>query len=116
MTSTRNWEPIKHYEDIFFDYFDGIGKITINRERYRNAFRPTTVNEMSDALNICREDQRINVIVLTGAGDKAFCSGGDQTVKGIGGYVDKQGIPRLNILEVQRQIRKIGRASCRGSG
>ncbi|MDX9908455.1 MAG: enoyl-CoA hydratase-related protein, partial [Mariniphaga sp.] len=105
MKSTRNWETIKEYEDIFFDYFEGIGKITINRERYRNAFRPLTVSEMSDALNICREDQRINVVVFTGAGDKAFCSGGDQTVKGKGGYVDKDGIPRLNILEVQRQIR-----------
>ncbi|MFW5755334.1 MAG: 1,4-dihydroxy-2-naphthoyl-CoA synthase [Tangfeifania sp.] len=107
MNTKRNWETIKEYEDIFFDYFDGIGKITINRERYRNAFRPTTVNEMSDALNICREDQRINVVVLTGAGNKAFCSGGDQNVKGHGGYVDKKGVPRLNILEVQRQIRSM---------
>lgn len=107
MTVNRNWETIKLYEDIFFDYFDGIGKITINRERYRNAFRPTTVNEMSDALCICREDRQINVVVITGAGDKAFCSGGDQTVKGEGGYIDKEGIPRLNILEVQRQIRSM---------
>ena len=107
MTTNRNWETIKTYEDIFFDYFDGIGKITINREHCRNAFRPTTVNEMSDALRICREDQRINVVVLTGAGDKAFCSGGDQSVRGKGGYIDKEGIPRLNILEVQRQIRSM---------
>ena len=107
MSTNRQWQTIREYEDIFFDYFDGIGKITINRERYRNAFRPTTVNEMSDALRICREDQRINVVVLTGAGDKAFCAGGDQTVKGKGGYMDKDGIPRLNILEVQKQIRSL---------
>ena len=107
METKRNWDSIKDYEDIFFDYFEGIGKITINRERYRNAFRPNTVNEMSDALRICREDQRINVVVLTGAGEKAFCAGGDQTVKGKGGYIGKDGIPRLNILEVQRQIRSL---------
>lgn len=105
--NTRTWETIKEYEDIIFGYFEGIAKITINRERYRNAFRPTTVNEISDALRICREDQRIQVVVLTGAGDKAFCAGGDQTVKGKGGYIDKDGIPRLNILEVQRQIRSL---------
>ncbi|GEM_PF-103647 len=107
MSINRQWQTIREYEDIFFDYFDGIGKITINRERYRNAFRPTTVNEISDALKICREDQSINVVVLTGAGDKAFCAGGDQTVKGKGGYIDKEGIPRLNILEVQKQIRSM---------
>ncbi len=107
MSTTRKWETIKEYEDIFFDYFDGIGKITINREHVRNAFRPTTVNNITDALNICREDQHINVIVLTGAGDKAFCSGGDQHVKGTGGYIDENGIPRLNILEVQKQIRSM---------
>ena len=107
MSTKRQWETIKEYEDIFFDYYDGIGKITINREQVRNAFRPTTVNNISDALHLCREDQRINVIVLTGAGDKAFCSGGDQNVKGTGGYIDENGIPRLNILEVQKQIRSM---------
>ncbi|WP_321343379.1 1,4-dihydroxy-2-naphthoyl-CoA synthase [uncultured Draconibacterium sp.] len=107
MSTKRQWETIKEYEDIFFDYYDGIGKITINREQVRNAFRPTTVNNISDALHICREDNRINVIVLTGAGDKAFCSGGDQNVKGTGGYIDENGIPRLNILEVQKQIRSM---------
>ena len=74
MTTKLNWETIKEYEDIFFDYFDGIGKITINREHYRNAFRPTTVNNISDALRICREDQGINVVVLTGAGE-SFAAG-----------------------------------------
>ncbi|PSM51676.1 1,4-dihydroxy-2-naphthoyl-CoA synthase [Campylobacter blaseri] len=105
--SKREWKKIKDYEDIFFDYFEGIGKITINREHKRNAFRPKTVNEITDALRICREDMSINVIVLTGAGDKAFCSGGDQSVKGEGGYIDDGGVPRLNILEVQRQIRSM---------
>lgn len=107
MSTTRQWETIKQYEEILFDYFDGIAKITINRPRYRNAFTPTTSMEMSDALRICRESQDIYVVVLTGAGDKAFCSGGDQNVKGIGGYIDKNGIPRLNILDVQKQIRSL---------
>lgn len=107
MSTTRQWETIKEYEEIFFDYFEGIGRITINRPRYRNAFTPTTSMEMSDALRICRESQDIYVVVLTGAGDKAFCSGGDQNVKGIGGYIDKNGIPRLNILDVQKQIRSL---------
>ncbi len=103
----RNWTTIKEYEDILFDFFEGIAKITINRPRYRNAFTPTTTSEISDALRICREDQNINVVVLTGAGDKAFCSGGDQNVKGAGGYIGKDGVPRLNVLDVQRQIRSM---------
>ncbi len=107
MAEKREWSTIKEYEEIFFDYFEGIAKITINRPRYYNAFTPTTVSEISDALRICREDQQINVVVLTGAGDKAFCSGGDQNVKGVGGYVGKDGVPRLNVLEVQRQIRSM---------
>lgn len=107
MTEKRNWEIIKDYEEILFELWEGIGKITINRPRYRNAFTPTTTTEMSDALRICREDQRINVVVLTGAGDKAFCSGGDQNLKGAGGYIGKDGIPRLNVLDVQKQIRSL---------
>ena len=103
----RVWQPLKAYEDILFDYYNGIARITINRERYRNAFTPTTTAEMSDALRICREDQSINVVVLTGAGDKAFCSGGDQNVKGRGGYIGKDGVPRLSVLDVQKQIRSI---------
>ena len=82
-------------------------KYTINRPRYRNAFTPTTTTEISDALYYCRECQDINVIVLTGAGDKAFCSGGDMNVKGHGGYVGKDGVPRLNVLDVQKQIRSM---------
>ena len=80
METKREWTPIKEYEDILFDYYNGIARITINRERYRNAFTPTTTGEMSDAMRICREEPDINVVVLTGAGDKAFCSGGDQNV------------------------------------
>jgi naphthoate synthase len=107
MSTTRNWETIKEYEDILFNFYEGIAKITINRPRYRNAFTPTTSTEISDALRICRENQDIYVVVLTGAGDKAFCSGGDQNAKGIGGYIGKDGIPRLNILDVQKQIRSM---------
>ena len=107
MSAKRPWETIKEYEEILFDYFEGIGRITINRERYRNAFTPTTSMEMSDALRICRERQEIGVVVLTGAGDKAFCAGGDQNVKGKGGYFGKDGVPRLNILDVQKQIRSM---------
>lgn len=107
METIRNWQSIKTYEDILFEFCEGVGKITINRPRYRNAFTPTTTLEMSDALRICREDNAILVVVLTGSGDKAFCSGGDQNVKGKGGYIGEDGIPRLNVLEVQRQIRSM---------
>lgn len=103
----REWTKIKDYEEILFDYYEGIGRITINRERYRNAFTPTTTAEMSDALRICREMPEISVVVLTGAGDVAFCAGGDQNVKGKGGYIDKNGVPRLSVLDVQKQIRSI---------
>lgn len=101
------WEPIKQYEEILFEFYDGIAKITINRPEKRNAFTPLTVQEMIDAMHICREDPRIKVIVLTGAGDKAFCSGGDQSVRGIGGYIGKDQVPRLNVLDLQRMIRSI---------
>lgn len=103
----RNWQTIKEYSEIKFEFFEGIGKITINRERYRNAFTPQTVKELIDAFNYCREDGNIRVVVLTGAGDKAFCSGGDMHVKGLGGYIDNNGVPRLNILDVQKQIRSL---------
>lgn len=107
MSEKREWKKIKEYKEILFDYYNGIAKITINRERYRNAFTPTTVSEMSDAFYICRENQDINVVILTGAGDKAFCSGGDMHVKGHGGYVGTDGVPRLNVLDVQKQIRSL---------
>ena len=102
-----DWKPIKEYEDILFDYYDGIAKITINRPQVYNAFRPQTNNEMLDAMAICRERPDIGVVVLTGAGDKAFCSGGDQKVKGIGGYIDGNGVPRLNVLDLHKAIRSI---------
>ena len=103
----REWSTIKEYKEILFDFYNGIARITINRERYRNAFTPTTTTEISDALYICRERQEICVVVLTGAGDKAFCAGGDMHVKGRGGYVGTDGIPRLNVLDVQKQIRSL---------
>ncbi len=103
----REWTTIKEYQDIKFEFFEGIAKITINRPEVRNAFRPETTKEMSDAMLICREDPNIGVVVFTGAGDKAFCSGGDQKVKGRAGYVGQDGVPRLNILDVQKQIRSI---------
>lgn len=106
----RNWKAIKDYEEIKFEFFEGIGKITINRPRYRNAFTPLTVKEMTDAMNICRDSMDIQVIILTGAGDKAFCSGGDQNVRGHGGYVGKDTVPRLNVLDLQKQIRSIPKA------
>ena len=101
------WSKIKDYEDILFERRGAIAKITINRPRVYNAFRPKTNSEMLDAMNICREDATIGVIILTGAGDKAFCSGGDQNVKGSGGYIDGDGVPRLNVLDLHRAIRSI---------
>ena len=102
------WISIKNYEDIKFEKTsDGIGKVTINRPEVRNAFRPQTVKELQDAFNICREDSSIGVVILTGEGKEAFCSGGDQKVRGSAGYVGSDGIPRLNILDVQKQIRQL---------
>jgi len=103
----RNWTKIKEYEEIKFEFFEGIAKITINRPRYYNAFTPDTTKEMCEAMVHCRENQDISVVILTGEGDKAFCSGGDQNVKGFAGYVGKDGVPRLNILDLQKQIRSI---------
>jgi len=107
MQHMRNWKKLKEYKEILFDLYNGIARITINRPRYRNAFTPLTVQEMSDAFGICRENPEIRVVVLTGAGDKAFCSGGDMHVKGRGGYVGSDGVPRLNVLDVQKQIRTL---------
>lgn len=103
----REWKPIKKYEDILFEQYGRIAKITINRPRVYNAFRPQTNKEMLDAMAYCRDASDIGVIILTGAGDKAFCSGGDQNVKGIGGYIDEQGVPRLNVLDLHKAIRSI---------
>jgi naphthoate synthase len=103
----REWTSLKEFEEIRFEYFEGIGKITINRPRYYNAFTPDTTREISEALVMCRENTEIRVVILTGQGDKAFCSGGDQNVKSFAGYVGKDGVPRLNVLDVQRQIRSL---------
>lgn len=100
------WETIKAYEDIRLERTsDGIGKITINRPEVRNAFRPKTVFELIDAFNIVREDNTVGVVILTGEGNEAFCSGGDQKVRGDAGYIGSDGVPRLNILDVQKLIR-----------
>ncbi len=107
MSEIRKWTAIKEYDEIKFEFFEGIAKITINRPRYRNAFTPHTTKEMCDAMEHCREDQDISVVILTGEGDKAFCSGGDQNIKGFAGYIDKEGVPRLNILDFQKLIRSL---------
>jgi len=99
------WERVRDYSDIIFEKADGIGKITINRPEVRNAFRPETLTELIDAFTACREDPEIGVVILTGAGDQAFCSGGDQRVRGHGGYVGRDGVPRLNALDLQKVIK-----------
>lgn len=107
-----NWEIVKNYEDILYHKADGIAKITINRPHKRNAFRPKTVFELYEAFCDAREDTTIGVVLFTGAGPHtdgkyAFCSGGDQSVRGKAGYVDDAGIPRLNVLDLQRLIRSM---------
>src|SRR6266446_10558623 len=104
-----DWERSGDYTDIVYEASTpaGIGKITINRPEVRNAFRPRTVVEMSHAFDRARDDPSIGVIILTGAGTEAFCSGGDQRVRGDDGYVDEAGIGRLNVLDLQVQIRRL---------
>ena len=99
------WTEVESFKDIKYHKMDGIAKITINRPEKRNAFRPKTVFEMGQALADAREDQKIGVVILTGEGEKAFCSGGDQSLRGDAGYVDDAGVHRLNVLDFQRQIR-----------
>ena len=103
----RNWTTIKEYDEILFEQAGKVAKITINRPHVHNAFTPKTVMEMIDAFNISRDKEDVGVIILTGAGDQAFCSGGDQKVRGNGGYVGEDNIPRLNVLDLQRLIRVI---------
>ncbi len=106
--SNVTWSKALTFQDILYDKCDeGIAKITINRPSVRNAFRPLTVSELSQAFADARDDASIGVVILTGAGEKAFCSGGDQKVRGVGGYVDESGVPRLNVLDLQRQIRTL---------
>ena len=99
------WNSIKEYSDIKFEYYSGVAKITINRPEVYNAFRPETNIEMLDAMDLCRERNDVDIVVITGEGKKAFCSGGDQNVKGSGGYIGKDGVPRLNVLEIQKNKR-----------
>ena len=101
------WTTIRTYEDIRYERFEGIGKITIARPEVHNAFRPKTLHELSDAFLAAREDAGIGVAVLTGEGPHAFCSGGDQRVRGEQGYVGEDGVPRLNVLDLQKQIRSL---------
>ncbi len=99
------WVTAGKFSDIQYHKADGIAKITINRPEVRNAFRPLTVTEMAQALADAREDQSIGVVILTGQGEKAFCSGGDQKIRGDSGYKDESGVHRLNVLDFQRQMR-----------
>ncbi|KAB2208996.1 1,4-dihydroxy-2-naphthoyl-CoA synthase, partial [Staphylococcus epidermidis] len=105
--TNRQWETLREYDEIKYEFYEGIAKVTINRPEVRNAFTPKTVAEMIDAFSRARDDQNVSVIVLTGEGDLAFCSGGDQKKRGHGGYVGEDQIPRLNVLDLQRLIRII---------
>lgn len=104
---TVQWETIREYDEILFQKYNGIAKVSINRPHVHNAFTPKTVSEMIDAFARARDDSSVGVIILTGEGGKAFCSGGDQKVRGHGGYVGEDEIPRLNVLDLQRLIRTI---------
>ena len=101
------WSSVRSYEDITYDHAEGMARIAINRPEVRNAFRPQTVTELIDAFSRVREDATIGVVILTGTGDQAFCSGGDQRVRGEQGYVGGDGVPRLNVLDLQRMIRSL---------
>ena len=101
------WESVQEYADILYERAEGIARVTINRPEVRNAFRPETISELIDAFSRIREDPETGVVLFRGAGDRAFCSGGDQRVRGEGGYVGGDGIPRLNVLDLQRLIRQL---------
>jgi naphthoate synthase len=105
MRRIPDWKTEGNYQDIVYQTAEGMAKITINRPEVRNAFRPETVDELAAAFTRAHEDQTVGVVILTGEGDKAFCSGGDQRIRGDAGYVGKDGVPRLNVLALQRQIR-----------
>lgn len=106
ITTPPAWTQHPGFEDITYETSsDGIAKILINRPEVHNAFRPRTVTEMIGAMDLARDDASVGVVILTGAGDKAFCSGGDQRVRGEGGYVGADGVPRLNVLDLQMRIR-----------
>lgn len=103
---TIHWHSAKTYSDILYDTAEGIAKITINRPERRNAFRPETIKQLIDAFHHAQHDNSIGAIILTGAGNEAFCSGGDQKVRGAEGYIDEGGTPHLNVLDLQMQIRR----------
>lgn len=103
--SQFHWDKYREYEDIRHEKIEGIAKITIDRPHVRNAFRPQTVMEMMHALEVSRNDPEVGVVILTGEGKDAFCSGGDQKIRGDAGYVDGEGVHRLNVLDFQRQMR-----------
>ena len=105
MKSALDWKAALQFEDIRYEKAEGIAKITINRPERRNAFRPLTVDEMRSALQDARDDASIGVVILTGEGELAFCSGGDQKIRGDAGYSDGGGVERLNVLDFQREIR-----------
>jgi naphthoate synthase len=107
MNLKYHWQPVKEYKEILFHQYEGIARISINRPEVHNAFTPLTVQELIDAFLVCRESTEIGVIVLTGEGGKAFCSGGDQSVRGHGGYIGIDTVPRLNVLDLQKIIRSI---------
>jgi naphthoate synthase len=102
-----SWQKVRDYTDIMYEHAEGMAKITINRPEVRNAFRPETVFELIDAFADARDDSGIGVVLFTGAGHEAFCSGGDQRVRGAAGYIGKDRIPRLNVLDLQRVIRTL---------
>lgn len=109
MNLKYNWKPVKEYKEILFHKYEGIARISINRPEVHNAFTPLTIQEILDAMNLCREDMEVGAIILTGEGGKAFCSGGDQSVRGHGGYVGTDTVPRLNVLDLQKVIRTISK-------
>lgn len=102
-----SWQTIKEYKEILFQQYNGIARISINRPEKHNAFTPLTVQEMSEAMELARQNADIGVIILSGEGGRAFCSGGDQSVRGHGGYIGEDTVPRLNVLDLQMQIRRI---------
>jgi len=106
MNAHIDWQPQAIYSDILYEAAEGIARITINRPERRNAFRPETVTQLIDAFHRAHHDNAIGAIILTGAGSEAFCSGGDQTVRGAEGYIDEGGTPHLNVLDLQMQIRR----------
>ena len=102
------WHDVQTFTDIKYQKsVDGIAKVTINRPEVRNAFRPLTVEELLRAFDLAHEDPSVGVIILTGEGDQAFCSGGDQSVRGHAGYIGGDGVPRLNVLDLQKKIRSL---------